>query len=247
MTFVSDLQQYQDSRRMPNWKPKQANASRPLAKTNEEKIKEEIVKRCLSFIELEIQVQQWVDNIRQEHPELPLEEAQALENHLSRNSADEEKHEKALHYLAAYYGGAYSDNTSTDLSAAWAALSCNPIVSAYALECGVFFTILPLLMTCGDIYAATVGQWINDDERVHVETNLRVMKQLGLTLNQDVLKLVYLTVKYIFQPYGDERAKAEAARSVKRVTSGRDKQMLRESLPVTTAFFEQHTKQAIVY
>jgi hypothetical protein len=247
MSFVTDLQQFQDSRRMPDWKPKKANASRAIAKTNEDRIKEQVVKRCLSFIDLEIQVQQWVDNIRQEHPELPPEEAEALELHLSRNSADEQKHEKALQYLAAYYGGAYSDNTSTDLLEAWTSLDCNPIVAAYALECGVFFTILPLLMTCGDIYAATVGQWVNDDERVHVETNLRVMKRLGLTLNNDVLKLVYLTVKYIYQPYGEDRAIAEAARAVKRVTSGRDKQMLRESLPVTTAFFEQHTKQAIVY
>jgi hypothetical protein len=192
-------------------------------------------------------VQQWVDRVCQNHPELPMQETCALQEHLTRNSKDEEKHDKVLRFLTTYYGGAHVSEESRKLVQQWQATQEHPIVAAYVLECGVFFTILPLLMNCGDIYAATVGQWINDDERVHVETNLCIMKKLGLKLPQSLLKLVFDTVAFIYAPYGQARATNEAARAVKRVVTGKDKQMLFESVPVTTAFFEQNSKQSIVY
>lgn len=239
MTFVSDLQKYQNSRRDPNWKPTPPYIdTRPIPRTEEDKIKDEVVKRCLAFIDLEMQVGNWVKQLRDSHPELEADEAKVLQACLTRNSEDELKHDEVLRYLATYYEGAYEDEKAASLRSRWKELKCNPIVAAYMLECGVFFTILPLLINCGDVYASAVGQWISDDERVHVETNLRIMRRLGLKFDQQVLALVYDTVKFIFAPFGEQRAVAEAQRACKRVVTGKDKQMLVESVPVTPAFFE---------
>jgi len=237
------LNHYQNSRRMPDWQPKPAAASKPPTK---DLTKEEIIKRCLSFAALELQVRDWV-LATADGKELPKDDEAAIRNNLRRNSLDEEKHDKVLAYLANYYEGAHTSEEAKALVERWQTTKAHPIASAYALECGLFFTILPLFIKCGDVYAATVGQWINDDERVHVETNLAIAKRLGLKLDQELLKLVFDSVSFIFAPAGANEAAYQAKRAVKRVVSGRDKDMLEESLPTTIAFFEQHNKLAIVY
>jgi len=237
------LEHYQNSRRMPDWQPKPAAASKPPTK---DPTQEEIIRRCLAFAALELQVKDWV-LATANGQELPKDDEAAIRNNLRRNSFDEEKHDKVLAYLADYYEGANSSPAANELVQRWASTSAHPITAAYTLECGLFFTILPLFIKCGDVYAATVGQWINDDERVHVETNLAIAKRLGLKLEPDLLKLVFDSVFFIFAPAGTDEAAYQAKRAVKRVVSGRDKDMLQESLPTTVAFFEQHSKLAIVY
>jgi hypothetical protein len=236
------LAHYQNSRRMPDWQPKQALASKPALSPTQD----EIIRRCLSFASLELQVRDWV-LATADGKELPKDDEAAIKANLRRNSLDEEKHDKVLAYLSDYYEGAHESTESNSLVRRWKLSNAHPIAAAYALECGLFFTILPALIKCGDVYAATVGQWINDDERVHVETNLAIMKRLGLKLNPDLLKLVFDSVSFIFSPAGAEDATYQAKRAVKRVVSGRDKDMLVESVPTTIAFFEQHNKMAIVY
>ena len=234
-TLLEDLQSYQDKRKFPDWEPYASNANRKLDYSDGE----QIVKSCLSFLDLEVSVGEWVKNATEIPPE--------AKSFLLRNSSDEEKHTVALIHLLRYYRGARVSRYSKELIKRWNEIDVHPIVKAYALECGVFFAVLPALTIYGDVYCATVSQWINDDERVHVETNLRVIRELKLKLTEELLELVFETVGYIFESLGEEKQIEQASRAVKRVVRGRDAQMAKDSVPITTAFFEQHDKRAIVY
>lgn len=245
MTLLEDLQKFQSKRKFPGWMPKANTGKIRLTGTPEE----QVVLRCLAFVDLEVQVGEWISDV------LPgfADDLPQVEQILLRNVADEQKHDVAIRDLQNYYG--YKENYSVFdqasrahvLAQQWHQVNASPVVAAYALEMGIFFTILPILMRCGDIYAATVASWINDDERVHVETNLRLMKHFGLKLTNELIWLVFNTVAYIYQPLGEERANKEANRAVKRLVTTKDPQMLTESLPVTISYFEQNTNQDIVY
>lgn len=238
------LTKFQQSRRIPDWQPKPAD----YAKISIDPINDELINRCLEFADLELQVADWVGkSTTLAEKETDSETKETVNNSILRNVADEAKHDTVLHYLREYYNWAGPTAAANQLLNKWKSLNSHPISCAYSLECGVFFTVLPLFITKGDVYAATVGQWINDDERVHVETNLALMKHYHLELDKDLLRLVYETNEYIFQPLGTEEAKKQATRALMRTVSGRDRQMLQESIPATIAFFEQHTKKSIVY
>jgi len=233
MKLTQDLQSYQDKRRFPNWQPKKPETQR-ITNGNDA-----IVQRCLHFLPLELQVGDWCTT----QQELPP----GVQEFLTRNAEDESKHDIVLKMLADYYCVGDISDEANRLLDQWRALDCNPVLAAYTLEMGVFFSILPTLIKHGDVYAATVAQWINDDERVHVETNLRIIRELKLKITKELAALVYNTVVYIYSPLGADAAKANGQRAVKRLLSGKDEQMLTDSLPVTIAFFEQHDKRAIVY
>lgn len=230
--LLDDLQSYQDRRRFPHWKPK-APESILVSRGDAQ---EQVVQRCLHFLPLELQVADWCTSA-----DLPPEVSQYLE----RNAEDEQKHDEVLRMLSDYYGVEDVPAAASSLMNRWHSLSVHPVLAAYALEMGVFFSILPTLIRHGDVYAATVAQWINDDERTHVETNLRIIRHLGLKLTEDIAILVFNTVGYIYEPLG--QSQEQATRAVRRLYSGRDKQMLTDSLPITTAFFEQTDKRSIVY
>lgn len=236
MTLVADLQSYQDRRRFPNWQPKAPTVNRVSTLLSNA---DEVVKRCLHFLPLETQVQDWCLS----DSGLPAD----VDSFLKRNAKDELKHDEVLRMLSDYYGVDDVPPYASSLMNHWSSLECHPVLAAYVLEMGVFFSILPTLIKYGDIYASTVAQWINDDERVHVETNLRIVRELQLKVTPDLALLVFDTVAYIYEPLGPEFAKEAGKRAVKRLLSGRDKQMLTDSLPVTTAFFEQHDNASIVY
>lgn len=200
------------------------------------------MKRCLMFLPLEMQVSDWVTGCES----LP-EDAKAQ---LRRNANDELKHDTVLTYLCEYYGlleESQANERANQLMQRWQSLECHPILSAYALEMGVFFTILPTLIKHGDVYAATVAQWINDDERTHVECNLRIVRELGLKLTEELVRLVFDTCFFINESLGLSEASKAAKRAVKRLTSTKDAAMVEDSLPTTIAFFEQQAKSAIVY
>lgn len=232
--MTHSLDYFQSKRKFPNWQP--LNTTDVVQNTNNREA--EVIRRCLMFLPLEVPVGQWITSTSDVDDDTKV--------YLLRNAQDEEKHDRALHMLSAHYQ-AKSDKRADELIQRWLDNESHPIAKAYALEMGVFFTILPTLLRYGDTYAATVASWISDDERCHVETNLFVLKKLGLKLTKDLLTLIADTVCFIFSNFGAERAQEEVVRAVKRTISGKDEQMLEESLPVTIAYFEQHNKQTIVY
>lgn len=251
-TLVEDLQSYQSRRRFPNWQPKPAGVQYSGDKSTPAY---QVLLRCLDFLPLELQVAEWdkeascyaqVDNLDYSSDILDI---------LYRNAADEDKHDVVLRYLCDYLGKLWDWNDDNfvmpteahNLLERWSSLDCHPLVAMYALEIGVFYSILPTLLRSGDVYAATVAQWISDDEVVHVNTGLRLMKALGLKLTFGCLQLVRDTNLYIFSPLGEQEADTRARRAVKRAMTGEDPQMLTESLPTTIAFFEQRDKRSIVY
>lgn len=239
--LIADLQKYQASRKYPDWKPTPSGTVNFTNSTNTQ-----VVKRALDFLPLELQVAVWDDEASQAWRESA--EVRAI---LERNAADERKHDEALRFLSQHYNkrGFEDEREANELIQRWQVLSelVHPIVAMYTLEMGVFFAILPTLTLRGDVYASTVAAWISDDERVHAESGLRLMKQLKLKLTQECLELVRDTILYIFAPLGQAQAMEQAKRALKRLTSGKDAAMLRESVPVTIAYFEQTSKQAIVY
>jgi hypothetical protein len=240
-TLIDDLQSYQSRRRFPGWQPKAPN-SRFVG--DKESPQFAVLLRCLDFLPLELQVQIW-DYEAANVPELELAEIEAI---LERNSKDELKHDQALTHLSQYLGKPEEVGAEAqELIDRWIALNCHPVISMYALEIGVFFSILPTLIQFGDVYAATVAQWISDDERCHVETGLRLMKGLSLKLTEACVKLIIDTNRYIFAPLGEDKATQQAKRAVNRTLSTKDPQMVNESIPSTIAFFEQHSRQSIVY
>lgn len=243
-TLLEDLQSYQARRKFPNWQPKPAANTYTGDKTSPGY---QVLLRCLDFLPLEMQVAEW----DREALLVPEVENYEIESILERNAADETKHDTALRYLSNYleWSGEHHKyiDEHTNLLHRWQTLNCHPLISMYSLEIGVFYSILPALLNSGDVYAATVAQWISDDEVVHVNTGRRLMTALGLKLTKEILTLVHDTNVYIFKPLGDEQAYGVADRAVRRTVSGRDNQMLQESLPTTIAFFEQRDKRSIVY
>lgn len=236
-TIVADLQTYQDKRRFPHWQPTAPKVKRVTTKATSDA--DEVVMRCLHFLPLELQVSDWCSGCS----DLP----ENVNRFLMRNAKDESKHDEVLRMLSDYYGVDDVPAAASSLMNRWHALYCHPVLAAYTLEMGVFFSILPTLIKHGDIYAATVAQWINDDERTHVETNLRIMRELGLKVTEDLAILVFNTVAYIYEPMGKEVYLEQGKRAVRRLITGKDRQMLTDSLPVTTAFFEQTDNRSIVY
>lgn len=241
MTLLEDLQKFQTKRKFPNWQPKANSGLKKISGKPEE----QLVVRCLAFVDLEEQVGEWVEKVA---TNAEFQSVPEIAQILRRNVSDELKHDQAIRDLKTYYRCTTDSYTRAEvLVQQWKQIEAHPVVKAYALEMGIFFTILPILMRCGDVYAATVASWINDDERVHVETNLRLMKHFSLKLTAELVLLVFNTVAYIYQPLGDERATSEANRAVKRLITTKDPQMLLESLPVTISYFEQNSSQDIVY
>lgn len=238
MTLLEDLTAYQARRRFPNWKPEPTASVVDNTNTPEA----QVILKALDFLPLELQVATW------DTEATLIPEFAEVEEILKRNAADEQKHDQALTYLSQHYRKGDESNTQLNrIMWEWLSSNHHPVAAMFALEMGVFFSVLPALIKYGDVYAATVAQWISDDERVHVETGARLMLAFGIKLTKELVKLVYDTNVYIFSPLGQEEADRQGKRAAKRLVTGVDSQMLKESLPTTIAYFEQHNKQSIVY
>jgi len=235
-TLAQDFQRYNSRRRFPEWKPEDPYS--PYYERSPESTL--VIKRMLAFLDLELTVGEWV---KQALAASGLQEAVPF---VERNSTDEERHDLALRKLSHYVGGASEDSESRALVREWQRQQ--PSFSlAYALEMGVFFTLLPALVELGDMYCTKVSQWISDDEGVHVLVNGRLAKELGERLTKEQVALVVQTIEWVFRPLGAASVRKLQERAVRRLTSGQDPDMMRQSVPVTPAFFEQVDKRSIVY
>lgn len=236
MTLAADLQKFQERRRFPDWKPDKPYSPYHAQSTTAT----EVIKRALAFLDLELVVGEWVVQA--------LERAYLKEavEYVHRNSADELKHDEVLSILTHYVGGSTKTEVSEAIVRDWQ--KQQPSFSlAYALEMGVFFSILPALTKHGDMYCVKVSQWISDDEGVHVLTNGALAKHLGEKLTKDHLQLVVRTLAYVFEPLGEAEVKRTVERAIRRLNTGKDPDMMQQSVPVTPAFFEQVDKRSIVY
>lgn len=235
-TLVQDFDRYNARRRFPEWKPEDPYS--PYHENSPEAT--QVIRRMLAFLDLELTVGEWVKQA------LAAANLEAAAPYIERNSLDEQRHDLALRKLAFYVGGASEDNESRALVQEWQ--KQQPSFSlAYALEMGVFFTLLPALVELGDMYCTKVSQWISDDEGVHVLVNGRLAKELGERLTKQQVGLVIRTIAWVFKPMGQEYVMRLQQRSLRRLTSGQDPDMMKQSVPVTPAFFEQTDKRSIVY
>lgn len=235
--LLEKLQAFQERRRFPDWQP-----TPPLADFQPPKDPElvDVLRRCASFVNLELAVGEWVTKAVAELPE--------VKEFVLRNAADEAKHDEAVAHLGAHLGVAYEALPSEVVSLCKEWDAQKPSFSlAYALEMGVFFSILPYLSKHGDMYAVKISNWISDDEVVHVLTNREIATSLGETLTKESLSLVARTVYYIFQPLGVEVARDKAAKALNRLRTGEDASLETESAVAIPAFFEQVNKNTVAY
>jgi hypothetical protein len=233
--LLKTLKKAQSRRRFPDWTPTPTKGKFKASAFNTD-----VIYRMLEFVDLEITVGNWVitsgsDNKLQDE----------ITKLLNRNAADETKHEEVLKLLRNYV-----DAPSTISSEASALIQRweeqePSFALAYALEMGVFMTILPWLNKNGDVYCSTVSGWISDDETVHVITNAALAKHTGSKLTKEHFALVIDTLAYIFR--GESDVTNRIKRACQRLRTGKDNGMMDESVVTTIAFFEQYDKQPTEY
>jgi hypothetical protein len=232
--LVCDLERFQSFRKFPKWQP-----LKPPAKSTKSyfaKDQAALVNRLLQFVDLEVEVGTWIiDSMG----ELSQHQQKVVDAYIKRNSQDEKKHDVGFRSLRSYLG--YTEDPQGQLLlAAWKKQPPS-FALAYALEMGIFMSLLPWLNRFGDTYVAQLSQWVSDDEMVHVQTNRRLAEFCNQKLTEQMFALVAQTIYYIFQ----ETSQVE--RALHRLTTGQDKAMIGESLPTTIKFFEQLSVEAIVY
>ena len=227
--LVEDLTSQLAKRKLRDWQPKKPNFRQSSSP--------EIVKKCCLLADLEVTVGEWV-----------TESLKALDNPnliemAKSNVSDEIKHERQINYLKDYLKAKESD-ASREIVKIWQSLTPS-FITAYALEMGVFFQILPILNVKGDAFCSTVARWISSDEVFHVYFNGKVANALGQKLTQEHLLAVKKTLDFLY----DDEAEASKAfeRAIGRFKTGKDLEMEKMSLPTGIAFFEQNDKRSIAY
>lgn len=234
MTLQETLTKFQQRRKFPNWQPKP-----PTNSSSIDPATTEVIRRICHLVDLEVTVGSWVTKALQA---LPENDAKAATAYITKNAKDESKHERVMHYLAKYVDTQPTPPEAQAIVTAWQDQPPS-FALAYALEMGVFMTILPWLTKQGDMYCVKVAQWIADDEGVHVLTNRELATVLGEPVTLPMARLIKRTLTYIFA----DEAPMHVARSIRRVSTGSDPEMMNESVAITPAFFEQHDKRSVVY
>jgi hypothetical protein len=229
MKLIDKLEAIQTKRKYPHWRPRKVEATVSNV--------DPVIIRCLEFLPLELSVAEW------DYEASNLEDCELIADILHRNANDEDKHDKALAYLSKHYGmqpGVRSQEAQ-NLIDRWKNNKSHPLCRMLALEMGVFFSILPYLKMNGDTYAAEVSDWIKDDEVVHVKTGLLLVSELWLTIDKELLKLVYDSNNYIFKSHD------KAAKATMRLVNGSASDLIDESLPQTVGFFELNDVRKTYY
>jgi hypothetical protein len=234
VSLEQTLASFQRRRRFPDWQP-----VAPSSRHHIDAATVEVIRRICSLLDLEVTVGEWVTDALHA---LPSSEHRAALSYINRNSSDESKHDSVMRHLAQYVGlSEREDPSARAIVDAWQKQQPS-FALAYALEMGVFMSILPWLTKNGDMYCVKCAQWIADDEGVHVLTNRELATVLGQPVTRDMGILVKQTLEYIFGAGGDT-----VARALRRLQTGTDSAMMNESVAVTPAFFEQHDKRSIKY
>lgn len=235
---IETIVQAQTKRRYPNWEPQPCSARYSCR----DKAQLKTLQRCVSLLNLELQVGDWLNE--NSNPDvLPNEVIECLK----RNVADEDKHFAALSFLQEYSGidkdGEQKVNELTEL---WQSMPSN-FATIYALEMGVFFSVLPYLVRHGDMFFVSVSQWISDDEAVHVTTHGTLMKEFKQRITQEHADAVIKTLYFIFEFLPETTKQSLVSRALNRLVSGKDPDMANYSLPATVDKFSQESMKSLVY
>jgi hypothetical protein len=237
-SVVDELRRFQNLRRFPNWQPLKP----PSSGWRSSFVGSDFVfSRIVQLVDLEVSVGNWVKTSLQALPEDARPTAQA---YVDRNASDELKHDTGFRHLRTYIGNPQQEPEAAALVQEWQAQEPS-FALAYALEMGVFMSLLPFLNRHGDTYIAQLSQWVSDDEVVHVRTNLELARACGQKLTQAHASLVARTVAWVFQT--EDNVKQQVERALKRLTTGKDPAMMEQSLPTTIKFFEQDSTSTIAY
>lgn len=225
-------------RRLKGWEP-----TKPITKIAREQWSATL-ERCCLLGALEVSVGEWVTKAAEALSTKDLELCRYM---ALANAQDEEKHDLQIAYLKDYVVKEKSEfqDGADEIVRMWQALPAS-FTTAYALESGVFFTILPYLNTFGDSFCSRVSQWISEDETFHVLFNGTMSEMLGEKLTTAHVEAVVKTLFWLFQ---DDVSEAEKAckRAIRRFKTGYDPDMMNEATPTGVSFFEQKTRKQIVY
>lgn len=230
--LIKQLESFQKSK--VNWEPvkygeKYSGEITPVV---------QVIKRSLCFVPLELQVKKWDKDLEGEIPD-------EVYKFFEINALDEDKHAVALTYLSEYFQVTKDENADYLISL-WR-LQDNSLAAMYALESGVFFSILPILMKHGDAFTSSTANWVTGDENCHASTGRAVMSHFGIKVSEPLARLVLDTVSWIFEPMGEAESKSQASRAVRRMVSGKDAMLAEFNIVPTYANFEQKTKKNIAY
>jgi len=164
---------------------------------------DDFMSRALALRALEIPVGNFVESATKR--DLPVDEI-GLEL-LMDNIKDEIVHEQALDNLAKVFKPLKSEDEEEvkNILSSWLELNEHPISTARVIEAGVFFPILTMFRYIGDITARQVSADVSKDETLHVDTNYRICKSLGIEkCGRGADKLRRRTIAWLFEPLQDK-------------------------------------------
>ena len=240
MTSVAEqIQEIAGKRRLKGWEPVPTTSKF----TGDPGVRKVIQRLCL-LKNLEIQVGDWIN------AGLSEQEEETIAKALKQNISDEERHYRTVQALEAYVDPLLDKGEqlmAERIIQLWAELP-QTFASAYALEMGVFFSILPWMAKHGSPYIQQASNWISDDEAVHVRIHLLCSKLCGQKLNVNHLQAIRQTLAFLFRQVIDEKEFGQLVdRAFARLKTGKDDTMRDESVLATPAFFEQRTREDIKY
>lgn len=145
--------------------------------------------KILALRELELSVGDFVNSASKR--DLPVDSA-SLEL-INSNIKDEIVHEKALSLLYEAMPEdcriPYSEIEQFRKEAERIASIEHPLAVARMLEVGVFFVLLPIMRFLGSTGMKVIANDISRDERVHVMTNTRILKELNIKPSAELDRL----------------------------------------------------------
>ena len=239
MTVAEQIQEIAGKRRLKGWEPVPTSSKF----TGDAGVKRVIQRLCL-LKDLEIQVGDWITE------GLSSQDEQAIREALEQNISDEERHFRTIESLEVYVTPLKDKGEqlmADNIKRLWAGLP-QTFASAYALEMGVFFSILPWMAKHGSPYIQQSSNWISDDEAVHVRIHLLCSKLLSQKLSYDHLRAIHQTLTFLFKgTLHVSEIQSLIERAINRLKTGRDDVMRDESVLATPAFFEQQNKNDIKY
>lgn len=160
---------------------------------------DEFMSRALALRVLEIPVGEFIESATKK--DLPVDDVGM--QLLKENVHDEEVHDKALNNLAQAFSNLKPEDEeeAKTILNAWYELDDHPISIAKTIESGVFFPILTMMRYVGDISSRQVSADISKDETLHVDTNWRICKKLGIEKPEKKTdRLRRRTVAWLFEP-----------------------------------------------